>query len=101
MAAQREISSEDFESKYVHPIGIRRSLNEDANNGDCVFFNNQTRGCEVYENRPRQCRTWPFWKSNLKTPQTWGETCQTCPGSGKGKLYQLETIEQQANVITV
>ncbi len=101
MAAQLGVSPKDFESKYVRPIGIRRSLIEDEDNGDCVFFDNKSRKCQVYEDRPRQCRTWPFWKSNLRTPQTWGETCEVCPGSGKGKLYQLETIEQQANVISV
>jgi len=101
MAAQLEISAEDFESKYVRQIGIRRSLKEYASNGDCVFFDNKSRKCQVYQQRPRQCRTWPFWKSNLRTPQSWDETCQACPGSGKGKLYQLETIEEQANVISV
>jgi len=101
MAGQLGISAEDFEAKYVRQIGIRRSLTEDASNGDCVFFDNKSRKCQVYENRPRQCRTWPFWKSNLRTPQAWDETCQVCPGSGKGKLYQLEAIQEQANVFSV
>jgi len=101
MAALLGVSPEDFEAQYVRPIGIRRSLIEDASNGDCVFFDNQTRKCQVYEHRPRQCRTWPFWKSNLRTPQSWDETCEICPGSGKGKLYQLEAIEKQAKVISV
>lgn len=100
MAARMQISLTEFEAKYVRHIGIRRSLVE-YKNGDCVFFDNKTRKCRVYKDRPRQCRTWPFWKSNLRTPQAWEETCQVCPGSGKGKLYQLEAIEQQAAVISV
>ena len=100
LAAQLEISPGDFEAQFVRHIGIRRSLVE-YENGDCVFFDNRSRKCRVYENRPRQCRTWPFWKSNLRTPQAWEETCQVCPGSGKGKLYQLEVIEKQAAVISV
>src|SRR5262249_8584025 len=35
-------------------------------NGDCVFYDQQ-KGCTIYEVRPRQCRTWPFWESNLKS----------------------------------
>lgn len=100
LAAQLEMDVEAFEQKHVRLVGIRRALLEYAN-GDCVFFDNQTRKCTVYESRPRQCRTWPFWESNLRTPETWAETCEVCPGSGKGKLYQLEQIEEQSAVVRV
>lgn len=90
----------EFERKYVRSIGIRKSLIEFAN-GDCVFFCGQTRRCTVYEARPRQCRTWPFWHSNLKSEETWAETCESCPGSGTGRLYQLEEIEERRKVMRV
>lgn len=89
-----------FEKKFVRQVGVRRSLVE-YKNGDCVFFDNKTRKCKVYEQRPRQCRTWPFWNSNLRSPETWAETCEVCPGSGKGKLYLIEHIEQQAAIFNV
>lgn len=93
---------DDFEKKYVRRIGVRRSLKElPRRNYDCVFLDSQTRKCTVYEHRPRQCRTWPFWKSNIATPEAWQHTCELCPGSGHGKLYPLETIQQQAAVIKV
>jgi Fe-S-cluster containining protein len=76
---------DEFSEQYVRQIGVRRSLKEYPN-GDCVFFDNRTRKCQVYDARPRQCRTWPFWDSNLKSPETWEQTCQVCPGSGKGRL---------------
>lgn len=91
---------DEFESTYVRQIGIRRSLREFPG-GDCVFFDTKTRKCQVYEGRPRQCRTWPFWDSNLKSPQAWKETCRECPGSGTGPLYQLEAIEAQRKQIHV
>jgi Fe-S-cluster containining protein len=89
-----------FEKKYVRQIGVRRSLVE-YKNGDCVFFDNKSRKCQIYEQRPRQCRTWPFWNSNLRSPEAWAETCEVCPGSGKGKLYQLEHIQEQAAIFNV
>ena len=89
-----------FEAEYVRKIGIRRSLREFPN-GDCVFFDSQKRKCTVYNARPRQCRTWPFWDSNLRSPEAWDDTCDVCPGSGKGKLYQLEHIELQRKVFHV
>jgi len=94
------LTVEKFERRYVRRVGIRRSLKEYAN-GDCIFFDTESRKCAVYEERPRQCRTWPFWKSNLDTPKSWGETCDHCPGSGQGKLYQLAEIEKQSAVIRV
>ena len=100
LASRLGLDVDVFESRFVRWIGIRRSLVEYAN-GDCVFFNNKSRKCNVYEDRPRQCRTWPFWKSNIKSQQAWEETCKVCPGSGKGRLYQLEKIEEQAGVINI
>jgi Fe-S-cluster containining protein len=100
LAARLELDVDKFERKYVRRIGIRKSLVEYPN-GDCVFFDNQTRKCTVYEDRPRQCRTWPFWGSNIRTEQDWAETCEVCPGSGKGKLYTLQQIEEQASEIRI
>lgn len=100
MAQLTELEVSQFERKYVREVGIRKSLKE-YKNGDCVFFDNKTRKCKVYAARPRQCRTWPFWDSNLKSPEAWAEACQECPGSGKGKLHQLEAIEVQRKTVRV
>jgi Fe-S-cluster containining protein len=100
LAAEVELDVAEFEERYVRQIGVRKSLIE-YDNGDCVFFDGKTRKCRVYVARPRQCRTWPFWDSNIQTPEAWAETCRVCPGSGNGPLYQLEAIEQQAAVIHV
>jgi Fe-S-cluster containining protein len=94
------IAVEEFERLYVRQVGIRQSLVEFPN-GDCVFFDNEKRNCTVYDARPRQCRTWPFWNSNLRTPETWKATCEQCPGSGKGKLYSLQKIQVAAGAIEI
>jgi Fe-S-cluster containining protein len=91
---------DQFERKYVRRVGVRKSLREFPN-GDCVLFDGQSRKCTVYSARPRQCRTWPFWASNLATPEAWRHTCQICPGSGKGQLYQLDHIEHCRQQIRV
>jgi Fe-S-cluster containining protein len=100
LAAEVGMDVDTFESRYVREIGVRKSLNEFAN-GDCVFFDGATRKCKVYAARPRQCRTWPFWDSNVGTPEAWEETCRVCPGSGTGRLYQLGEIESQRSVIRI
>ena len=90
----------DFEDMYVRKVGIRKSLREFPN-GDCVFFDNEARNCSVYHARPRQCRSWPFWDSNLRSPEDWQQTGELCPGCDSGELYQLEEIETQRAVIRV
>lgn len=90
----------EFEKQYVRRVGVRKSLRE-YDNGDCVFFDGKSRKCTVYSARPRQCRSWPFWDSNLRSPQAWAETCQVCPGSGQGQLHQIESIEAKRSMIRI
>jgi Fe-S-cluster containining protein len=88
---------DEFGKLFVRAIDRRRSLREKAN-GDCVFYEAGT-GCTIYPVRPRQCRTWPFWQSNLRSPATWAETCEACPGAGSGDLISAEEITIRMKVI--
>lgn len=88
----------EFESTYVRKVGVRKSLIE-HDNGDCVFFDGQARQCTVYGARPRQCRTWPFWHSNLVNEESWKSTCEVCPGAGHGNLIPIEEIQRQVKVL--
>jgi uncharacterized protein len=90
----------EFERRYVRKIGIRKSLIE-WGNGDCVFFHSESRTCEVYKIRPRQCRTWPFWPSNLASPQAWQDTAERCPGCNRGRLTPLGEIIAQSDTMRV
>jgi hypothetical protein len=55
---------------------------------------NGSKGCAIYDVRPTQCRTWPFWPSNLRSPDDWNRAAQKCPGINKGKLYTFDEIEK-------
>ena len=83
------VSTDLFTENYLRLINGRISLLE-HDNGDCVMYDN---GCKIYETRPRQCKTFPFWSSNLKNKTEWEEQEKTCPGIGKGKLYTPEEID--------
>lgn len=85
---------------HTKRVGSDLSLREHAN-GDCTFFDGATRRCTIYSVRPRQCRTWPFWNSNLESPEAWEGVQAVCPGSGKGRLHDRATIEAQAAVVDV
>ena len=58
-------------------------------NGDCVFWNE---GCTIYLERPRQCRTFPFWGETLRSPGEWSKLKEFCHGVDRGRLYPLEEI---------
>lgn len=62
---------------------------------DCLFL--KDRGCTVYEGRPTQCRTWPFWPENMGA-RAWSVVAAYCPGVGKGKRHSREEIEAVLSV---
>ena len=97
IAAFQEESIAETRAVFTRPVGRERSLREKSN-GDCVFYDRQ-HGCTIYPVRPRQCRTWPFWESNVATPERWEQTCAVCPGSGQGDLIPAEEITQRLKVI--
>ena len=100
LAAAIGVDVPTFEQEFIRRVGNRHSLVEFPN-GDCVFFDNQARQCTVYLDRPKQCRTWPFWESNVSTSEDWSETCRACPGSGQGPSVPMEQIEAHLRVIKV
>lgn len=97
------ISLEEFEKTYTRMVyGLRRSLKEiPQSNYDCVFFNSETKQCSIYDVRPAQCRTWPFWDSLLKSKKDWDEASQSCPGCNQGQLIPFEEIEIRRKKISV
>jgi Fe-S-cluster containining protein len=87
----------EVQTLYTRWASRGRTLREKAN-GDCVFYDSQ-QGCTIYPVRPPQCRTWPFWESNVESPEAWRQTCEVCPGSGKGELIPAEEITRRLRVI--
>jgi Fe-S-cluster containining protein len=83
--------------RYIRRVGLRTSLKEKPD-GDCVFLERGAGGCttcRIHPVKPTQCRTWPFWDSNLKSPQHWNDAARTCPGMNQGPRHDFVTIETQ------
>jgi Fe-S-cluster containining protein len=58
------ISEQELFAKYVFKQGYKFSIKEkqlDQNNFACVFFDLDKKQCSIYDVRPTQCRTFPFW----------------------------------------
>lgn len=100
IADHRGISIGEFMIHHTKHVAGRVSLREFAN-GDCTFFDGATRKCTVYSVRPSQCRTWPFWKSNLESREAWEQVVSICPGSGCGEFVPLEQIQKLSGVTEI
>ena len=61
---------------------------------DCVFL--EDKRCSVYEGRPTQCRTWPFWEENLPEEVWKGPVKECCPGIDEGPLVPAAEVERIA-----
>lgn len=82
MAASLQISLDLFKRKYVRRRDNRYALVEKkTQNKDefaCIFLNGKK--CDVYQNRPKQCRTYPWWQENLNTEKSWQLAAEACEG---------------------
>ena len=96
IAKALDMQPAEFQLKHTRLLGGRRSLLE-LPNGDCEFLERRSDGktaCRVHAQRPRQCRTWPFWASNLRSRNTWNAAARDCPGMNQGAHHPLPIIQE-------
>lgn len=79
LATKLSISKDLFLQKYTRYVEGRISLLEDPKNYDCIFLKNQ-KHCTVYEARPKQCKTFPWWPGNFENEEEFEETKNRCEG---------------------
>ncbi|HRO66077.1 MAG TPA: YkgJ family cysteine cluster protein [Pseudobdellovibrionaceae bacterium] len=93
MAKVLGLSTSEFTKKYCEKVDGVWRLKERPDNPDCLFLEGGNR-CGVYEGRPMQCRTWPFWPEVLN-PKAWAkDVVKFCPGVGKGRVWSGDEIEK-------
>ena len=82
------LTIENFAKEYLIRAKNRYSLKEfkvKELGYSCIFFDIEKRVCKIYEVRPKQCRTFPFWsvfKDNIQ------ELIKECPGVILNEKYQ-------------
>jgi len=79
IADHLQISLKDFKCRYTRLKGGRYALLElPKRDHDCIFLKDNK--CSIYPVRPKQCRTFPWWKDNLKSPEAWKRAAVECEG---------------------
>lgn len=96
LLSRTSLAFPSFFAKYLTTVdtgtGFALSLREKANY-DCIFW--EEGGCAVYEDRPVQCSTFPFWSSILASEEDWLDAGRDCPGIGRGELRSRAFIEER------
>lgn len=96
MARFLNIPVDLFKRRYLKQRNNRYALVE-KRNLDCVFLENKK--CKVYGARPLQCRTFPFWKENVNSEESWSLTARQCEGIHENaETISFEDIQKQLNL---
>jgi len=98
IAKRLKISFEDFTRDYVKlsPFGPSLIEKRSPRGLDCIFLDREKipgkAVCGIYEDRPAQCRTWPFWPGLIQSRRNWEQAKKTCPGLDTGPVIPPEKI---------
>ena len=79
LAKYLNLSFDEVKFKYLEKFGVRYSIKESVykNGYKCAFFDEKNLNCSIYEYRPKQCRTFPFWEYFKKN---YNELVKECIG---------------------
>ena len=78
LATHFAMSSEEFCKTYTHRVDEKLSLLERPGSDHCIFLKNNQ--CSVYDARPQQCRTFPWWVYFLRDEESWNDAANRCEG---------------------
>jgi Fe-S-cluster containining protein len=92
MSESLKMSLRDFTRKYCDKTQGFYHLKESPERPECLFL--EGKRCGIYQARPTQCRTWPFWPEVMNA-KTWNKEVKGfCPGVGKGRVWSPEEIKK-------
>ena len=96
LCSELDMPENEFLQEFRRTIdlgGINRISLLEKKNFDCIVWSED--GCRVYNARPVQCRTFPFWINYLEDEEAWLSLSKDCPGIGKGDIVSKEETEKR------
>lgn len=84
----------EFKRRYMWKRYGKPSLKE-CPNYDCIFLDRSPDRCSIYNVRPSQCRSFPFWPEVLKNELAWDSYSLSCPGMNQGAFHSYDSILAQ------
>ncbi len=92
-----ELPEEDFLRAYTRE-DVSDVVLKDKGEA-CIFLGKNGR-CQIYEARPVQCRTFPFWPENMNEKVWNHEIKRDCPGVHTDHIVPATTIEELLSLQT-
>lgn len=100
MAAHLNLTEQAFKIRYIRNRSNRLALVEKKNAEgvhECVFLKDKK--CQIYQARPKQCRTFPWWKENLNSEESWKLAAESCEGiNAEASLIPYSEIQKYMNL---
>ena len=95
LARANDMEADSFRAAFTRRAGRGGLVLRQKRIQDCVFWDADS-GCTVYDARPRQCRTYPFWRGLVYSEESWRAEARSCPGIDQGELHAASEIEATA-----
>lgn len=95
LALHADLNVEEFSKRYVRIVDGQAALIDSPGSDACVFL--EKGKCTVYDARPIQCRTFPWWLHTIRTPKDWKDAGKRCEGINHpdAPLVSAEEIASQ------
>lgn len=94
-----KLSIEEFMEKYCFLFGFSmwyilafKGI-EGTDEEGCCFLKED--GCSIYDIRPVQCETYPFWEELVANDVFWEAEAKRCPGMDKGEEIPDSVIKEK------
>ncbi len=102
LAEETGLATPVFRERYVREMAPGETVLRERQDGSCVLHGGE-RGCLAYAARPRQCATYPFWRTLVASRERWRAESRSCPGIGRGPVHsrtEIERISQDDGTLT-
>lgn len=89
---------QEFAKKYTRLVEDQYALLDRPGSYDCIFLRDKK--CTVYEARPTQCRTFPWWIHHLREPKDWEDAANRCEGINHPEAPLVSSLHIQEQCLT-
>ncbi len=97
LAEHFSMSVVDFARKYTRLVnGVHALIDQQGH--DCIFLKDKQ--CTVYEARPVQCKTFPWWVQIVDSENAWLEAAKHCEGINHPDAPTIPTLHIQEQCLT-
>jgi len=81
-----------FRRRYLRLLPEATLVLQSQPDSNCIFLDGEGQ-CRIYDVRPRQCATYPFWPEVVLSSKAWRREARRCEGIDRGAPVPVCLIE--------